>query len=69
MTRSPRCDCGSTLNLRDVPIDSASGPPRLVTLCGTHAPDDTGPVADSVAWVLARRPGVHIPGEPGSLRP
>lgn len=68
MTGSPRCDCGSTLDLRDVPIDSASGPPRFVTLCGTCAPATTGTVPDSVAWLLARRAGGSLPGERRRLR-
>ncbi|MGW7575162.1 hypothetical protein [Streptomyces sp. NPDC054765] len=30
MTAYTRCDCGSTLNLRDVEIDSATGPAHVV---------------------------------------
>ncbi|BDH15791.1 hypothetical protein HOK021_69700 [Streptomyces hygroscopicus] len=67
MTSSPRCDCASTLDLRDVPIDSASGPPRYVTLCGTCAPATTGTVPDSVAWVLARRAGVRLRREDSTV--
>ncbi|MEV7470287.1 hypothetical protein AB0O20_27840 [Streptomyces kronopolitis] len=69
MTSSPRCDCGSNLDLRDIAIDSASGPPRLVTFCGPCAPAATGPVPESVAWVLARRARVRLPGEPRRLHP
>ncbi|MFE6741436.1 hypothetical protein [Streptomyces tubercidicus] len=51
-----------------MPIDSASGPPRFVTLCGTCAPATTGTVPDSLAWLLARRAGDSLPGEQRRLR-
>ncbi|MFG2226948.1 hypothetical protein [Streptomyces sp. NPDC048644] len=38
MTVSNRCDCGSDWNLRDVYIDTASGPCIARTYCGDCAP-------------------------------
>ena len=64
MTASTRCDCGSRINLRDIVLDSASGPPRTVTFCGGCAPRATLPVPSGVARVLARRAGVRLPDDP-----
>ena len=69
MTASTHCACGSTLDLRDVSIDSASGPPRPTTFCGQCAPGATLPVPPGVARILARRHGVWLPGDPPPLRP
>jgi len=69
VTVSTRCDCGSTLDLRDVEIDSATGPARVVTVCGPCAPGATLPVPPAVARVLARRARVRLPGDPPTIRP
>ncbi|MGW7247679.1 hypothetical protein [Streptomyces decoyicus] len=65
-----RCACGSTLDLRVVSIDTATGPAITVTCCGACAPGTVGPaVPDGVARILARRAGVPLPGEPKRLYP
>jgi len=69
VTASTHCACGSTLDLRDVSIDSASGPPRPTTFCGQCAPGATLPVPPGVARVLARRADIRLPGDPQQLRP
>lgn len=69
MTASARCACGSTLDLRDVAIDSATGPAHVVTVCGPCAPGAVPSVPPGVARILARRAGVRLPGQPKRLRP
>ncbi|MFF7410028.1 hypothetical protein [Streptomyces lydicus] len=69
MTASTRCACGSTLDLLEIVLDSASGPPRPVTVCGPCAPGATLPVPPAVARVLARRADIRLPGDPQQLRP
>ncbi|MEU5214059.1 hypothetical protein [Streptomyces sp. NPDC020742] len=66
---APRCDCGSTLDLRDVLLDSASGPCRSVTFCGRCAPYATESVPEGVARILARRAGLRLPDDPPTIRP
>lgn len=68
-TDSPRCDCGSTLDLRDVILDSASGPCVVITFCSQCAPRAVPPVPPGVAKILARRAGVRLPDDPPTNRP
>ncbi|AOP45676.1 hypothetical protein [Streptomyces lydicus] len=69
MTAAARCACGSTLDLRTVMVDSVSGPPRPVTVCGPCAPGATLPVPPTVARVLARSAGIRLPGDLPRLHP
>ena len=69
MADGDRCDCGSTLDLRDILVDSATAPCIVITICGLLAagPVSPCPVPESAARVLARRAGVRLPGEPPAL--
>ncbi|WP_407555507.1 hypothetical protein QOM21_37225 [Streptomyces sp. Pv4-95] len=69
MADGDRCDCGSTLDLRDVLVDSASGPCIARTVCSVFAAGQVSPcpVPESAARVLARRAGVRLPGETTTL--
>ncbi|WP_326617485.1 hypothetical protein OG863_08925 [Streptomyces decoyicus] len=67
-TDATRCDCGSNLDLRDVVLDSASGPCVVITLCGRCAPGALPPVPPGVAKILARRADVRLPGAPPTIR-
>lgn len=69
MTAGTRCGCGSMLGLRDVLLDSASGPLRTVTCCDRCAPAAEFPLPEGVARILARRGGIHLPAETPLLRP
>jgi hypothetical protein len=71
MANGERCDCGSTLDLRDVLIDTATGPCMARTVCDLCAagPASPCPVPVSVARILARRAGVRLPGDPPTLGP
>ncbi|MFH8569575.1 hypothetical protein [Streptomyces sp. NPDC017993] len=69
MTDDDRCDCGSPLDLRDVLIDTATGPCIVLTVCGLCAtgPVSPCPVPESVARILASRAGVRLPRDPPNL--
>ena len=73
MADGDRCDCGSSLDLRDILVDTATGPSIIVTVCGLCAagPVSPCPVPASVARILARRAACGSPENrpPQPLRP